>query len=132
MKPVPEGSCSIQEFNWIWKKLEHFVLLTDRVLTAHTNALLEELLTFMMQLLNQALNSSRSGQSRIYHLCLWQNMYVFLWSIYDWHQNNCTLLQLHGLVWQLLCSLIISPVFEGKKLSYFSLKNCTIQENVHW
>lgn len=45
MKPVPEASCSIQELNLIWKKTEHFVLLTDRVLIAHTNALLEEILS---------------------------------------------------------------------------------------
>lgn len=80
-----------------------------------------------MQILNQTLNSSRSGQSRIYHLCLWQRLYMFLWSIYDWpffqghHQINCTLEQLHCLVWQLVCSLITLPVFRGGEKHLISL-----------
>lgn len=59
MKPVPEGSCSIQQLNLIWKKPEHFVLLTDRVLIALTNALMEEILAFMTQLLNQTFTSTQ-------------------------------------------------------------------------
>lgn len=71
MKPVPEGSCSIQQLNLIWKKPEHFVLLTDRVLIALTNALLEEILAFMTQLLNQTFNSST------------QDLAGFIISVYD-------------------------------------------------